>query len=509
MIKSFFRNIVINKIDLLFIAFIVLLSIFAWRGVLNQMIEGEGFYYFSPVNSIAPVDPALRNPLRRHDNFPRLLYFVLEKTVGGNMDGYMWLLFITIVLVNTSLYLSIKGITGNRLVALFATVLGGIRFSSNFQFYGRGHFQWFAQRVPELFPLLLSFYLTVKFVNTRKISHYYWAFALFILALFMSHYTTLFLPFYVGILASAAIFKMDNQVRPLKFVVLLFPFVLVNLLVASFSYLNLSIIKPGQTLIGSLFSNQDLIHNILFQITTITIPYSIFKPLIDGFAAKPEMVIERLIAPVIVFYFLSFWVLHKRNRKDFWIYTGIFLATIGNLFLNIYVNRVKLYNEVFQGRYYFVPSLFVGILLATFVYHYLGLLKIFRKKFLITGVFILLTIFWTTQNSKLIHAQMKDSQYLYTGGRLLLKKLEVEKTKLPEGSFVFLPNPLMPLGEDFLEKFYSNGSISFFFIDTKWKQKIPKGFDINKLYVYDYSKQSLMVVDRSEEYREEFKKSPL
>ena len=104
---------------------------------------------------------------------------------------------------------------------------------------------------------------------------------------------------------------------------------------------------------------------------------------------------------------------------------------------------------------------------------------------------------------------MKDSQYLYTGGRLLLKKLEVEKTKLPEGSFVFLPNPLMPLAEDFLEKFYSNGSISFFFIDTRWKQKIPKGFDLNKLYVYDYSKQSSMVIDRSEEYRKEFKKSPL
>lgn len=145
--------------------------------------------------------------------------------------------------------------------------------------------------------------------------------------------------------------------------------------------------------------------------------------------------------------------------------------------------------------------------MATFIYYYVEGLKFFKKSWAITGLFVLLTIYWASANSKLINKQVRDSQYVFTAGRLILAKLTEEKYRLPQEAYVMVPNPLMPLGEDFLKKFYSNGSIQFLFIDTRWKQKIPDGFDLNKLYVYDYSKQSSVVVDRSEEYRKEFKKS--
>lgn len=268
-------------LDLVFLGLILACSIFAWHGVLGQMIEGEGFYYFSPNNSFINPNGTLSPVLASYDNFPRLLYFVLEKTFGGNMDYYMWLLFITILLVNSAFYFFIKGVTKNRLIALLGTVLTGIDYASNFQFYARGHFHWFAQRVPEFFPVLLSFYFSIKFIDQKKYKDYFWSLTFFVLAILMSHYTTLLLPFFPGVFLAAAIFKKNSKGDFWKLLLLSLPFILANYLIVSGSSLSLSTIKPNQTLLGSLFSSKDLIHQISFQLTAVTVPYAVFKGFIE------------------------------------------------------------------------------------------------------------------------------------------------------------------------------------------------------------------------------------
>lgn len=495
------------------ILIIVIISIIAWHGILNQTIEGEGYYYFSPTNSLILPNGNLAKLLFGYDNFPRITYYTLEHLFKGNMQPYMDFWLATIILVNIAFFIFVKKITNSNLIALLAASYSSVYYTGNFQFYARGHFQWFTQRVPEVFPIFISFSLLIIFLRTQRLYQYILSIIAFSLALFMSDYTTLFLPFYISLSISFALLKSKSRTQFFRSLILFLPFLFINYINDSQSALGLSIIRPHQTLWQSIIENSQAAYKISYQLVVVTIPFPLLKLLSVVSKTNYFKLISLLSIPTLLFYLSIFIILWKKKFKDLYLVLTFFLSLVGVLFLNVYLNRVNVFNEIEQGRYYYIPGLYIGIIFSFIISFILKHLKLFKKIVLKKIVVLLLIFIWTSLNSQLIFKKIQDSQYVYTGGKKLMAKLSATKFKIPDGSIVMLPNPLMPLGEDFLKKYYSNGKTKFLFIDTKWRAKIPQDFDINKLYVYDYNEEYkkggkanlnlIEVLDKSPIYRQQ------
>ncbi len=500
-----------KKIDFLLITIIVSVTTLLWHGVLGQIIEGEGYYYFSPTNSFILPNGRVTDLLHNFDNFPRFFTYLLENIYKGDPQGYVTTQFLIIILLFISIYFFIKSITQKRLLALIATLYMAANYTGDFQFFARGHFQWFTQRVPEFFPILISVFFLYKYLLNQKLKNYFFSLVFFTLAIFMTHYTTLFLPLYPALMLSFCFFPRKTKKQSIKLILLSIPFVVTNYLIVSNSSLSLETIKPHQTLLESiLLASRDIFDKISFQLTVVTIPFSVTKFISQIMKENPQQIIPKLIIPTYMLCTFIGYFLYKRRFLYFNLVVACFLALLSVLFLNVYLGRIIVFNEVEQGRYYFIPGFYVGIIFASFLYEVL--IKP-RKMFgyIILGV---LLACWIIPNTNFAWRKIHDSQRFYTGGRLLFQKLDKVKNEIPANSILMLPNPLMPLGEDFLKKYYSGQNTKFLFIDSKWKSKIPEGFDLNKLYVFDFNEeydrggnarlQFISVVDKSQDYRKLF-----
>ena len=500
------------KLDLFLILIVIFVSMFTWHGILNQSISGEGFYYFTPEISFIEPGGELTDILHNHDNFPKFFTFILEELFGGQMQPYMTAQLIIIVLVNICIYLAVKTITKNSWIALITAVYFGTNYTGNFQIYARGHFHWFTQRVPEFFPILGSIVFVYKFIESQKRKFYLLSLLFFTLAIFTTHYTSLFLAFFPGFLIISGFLNPKNKATNLiKLILLSIPFVIINYIIVSNSTLSLATIRPHQTLLQAILENKDVFNKISFELVVVTVPFTVLQTIQEITLLSLVKIIPYLAIPTYIFYFLIGFILYKKNVPYLNFVIGCFIGLIGAFFLSVFLGRINVYNEIEQGRYYYIPKLYVGIILASFIYTvFLKIIKT-RLQFIKALLVIFLIVLYLSTNIGLIWAKIKDSQRYYTGGRVMLLYLDKAKNDLPPDSIVMLPNPLMPSGTDFLRKYYSGQNTTFFFIDTKWKTKIPPEFNTDKLFVFDYNEeyyrgsaariQFIGVEDKSKEYR--------
>lgn len=509
-LKNIKKILTTSKEDIVSIILIVAITWIAWHGILNQIISGEGFIYFSSKYSFT-IDSHLSDLAHNIDNFPRLLYFTLQKLYGGELQPFMNTMFAIIVLINLSIYWLIKKITNNLTIALLSAVFASANFISSYQFYARGHYQWFSQRVPQLLPTFLGIYFLNCFFQEGGKKYYLFSFLSFTLAMYMNYYATLSLPLYLGFIVVYTLFSKYWLKRLVKTVLLSLPFILVTYYLNSTAGLSLDTIRPNQTLLETIINNKDIFGKITFQLSVITFPLVIKEFIADLLKISLKNTIYLLIIPSILMYFFIFIVLLKKNFNLFKLAIVLFLATMGNLYLNVYLGRVNIYNEILQGRYYYNSAIYLGIIWACFFYIVLN--QFLHKKILRIFFLGLIIITFVNINVKYIWKGIKDSQYEYTGGKKLLKVLNDRKNNLPTESIVFLPQPLMPLGEDFLKKYYSGKETKFLYIDTNWKSKVPENFDLNKLFVFDHNDEykrggksdinRIETVDKSEQFRKD------
>lgn len=497
-----------KKLDFIFIVLIAAVSALVWRGVVDQTIAGEGYYYFSPKMSLFPPGGKIPNFFLQFDNFPKLATFVMEKFFGGNITPYMWVLFITIIIVNISIYLFVKSITRSSAIALLSALYAGVQYKSSFQLYARGHYQWFLQRVPEVLPVFFSFFFLNKFVNDKKTKFYLLSFIFFALGLFMTHYSTFFVFFYPGFLLASALSKRKELKERLNLVVLSLPFIIFNYLIVKNSSLGTEVVRGGESFWQFLQTGFDIVHKVLYQLVAVTTPFALLRFLSDEYRLNFQLLIPKLFVPVIVFYLFTFLYFWRKKIKYFNFLLGILITLLGHLFLVVFIGRLNVYNEVEEGRYYYLPGIYVGVIISTllfslFLHNKKGVLKLFG---LIT-VLALITIRVGT-NYKYISRRIAGKQHYYAANRQMLTFLSENKYKFAD-AYVFIPSPPGPNSIDFLQKFYGAKGTKYLFLDVNWKEKIPSGTDTSKLFVFTYSdEKTISIIDKSEEYRETFHNPP-
>lgn len=481
-------------IDLFFILLIIFATTIAWHGILNQTIEGEGFYYFSTSNSLVSQEGNIANLAHGIDNFVKIITYIQERAFGGNIQPYMTVEFIFIIVVNISFYIFVKKVTKNSTLAFIAALYEAVYYTGNFQFYARGHYHWFYQRVIEIIPMFASFYFVIKFAENRNWKNYSLALIFFLIALFFAHYTTFLMPFIPIYLTVYSIRNIRGVKEKLKLISFSLPFVLINYFITKDASLNLSIIHPHQTFIESFLLLKDVPLKVSYQLVAVTVPFTITHFLSKYFNLEYQELIITMIAPVYLFYLFIFGNLYKKKSKYFTLSLSSFFSLLAVLFLVVYFNRVKVFGEIQEGRYYYIPAFYVGIIFSCFLNNILK----GKNKLIILSV---LAAIWISTNTQLISKKIKSTQIFYTQAQAMFDYLKIEKHKLPENSVVFIPNPPAPGAVDFLGKYYTNTdkSVIYLYLDQNWKSKIPEGTNKNKVFVFDYKDKT--VIDKSEEYR--------
>ena len=507
---------------------IILTTFFVWRGILNQSIEGEGFYYFAPPEA----EGGLVGFLTKFDNMPRIFTSLSGLVFKGSMQGYMTAQLIVIILLAVCEYFIVKAIVKNRLIALTATLFFTLNFSGNFQIYARGHFQWFTQRVFEIFPFLFSFLFLSKFYNKEKYRYYLLSFLFFLIALLTSSYATLLTPFYPSFLFVMAITKKLSVKKRVLYLLLSTPFIIINYLIIKYSSLGEKVVNPPDINLPLLKQMEGYSLKISHQLVTATLPFNLITFFARTFNSseikifinapfssipiyKATILITALKAfimtvaiPIYLFYSSIIIFLHKKRSPQFHIVFALFLTLIGTLFLSAYTNRFDVYSSIFESRYFYLPGFYIGIIFACFIYNLIPKKPIF---------IISLLLIWAVYNFKLIDSKMKSTQYKYTAERIMLNHLKNISGKLPENSIVVVPSPLMPGGEIFLEKYYNNDSktVMYLNLDGGWEKKIPNNFNSKYLYAFAYSDEfkrgslaqldKIQVIDISTNYRKQLR----
>lgn len=482
-------------LDFFLVLVVVAAAIFAWHGILNQTIEGEGFYYFAPGVSLFSVDGRLANLVNAYDNSAKIMTFIQGNLFRGNMRLYMLAMFLFIILISVCFYIFVRKFTKNSTIAFLAAFYEVLYFTGDAQFYARGAYQWFYQRTLEIIPMFVVFYFIAKFAQVKKIKFYFISLFFFILTILWAQYTTFltsFIPIYLLVYAIT-----DNKIKKLneriKLPLYSIPFIFVNYLVTVNANLGLSIIHPHQTFIQSFLLVNDAPHKILYQLAVVTIPFSVTNFFANHFGIAYQQFINSSIIPVCAFYLIIFGNLYKSRSKHLKLSIACFLSLISMLFLVVYFNRVKVYNEIQEGRYYYIPGFYIGMIYAIFIDN------LFKKKTKAI-VIILLAFFWIYINTNFIFKKIHDSQYYYTQTTIMLDFLKRVEPGLPENSIVFLPSPPEPGATDFLKKYYSIRNTTYIFLDVRWKSKLPDGVDKDKVFVFDFQ-DKFTVLDKSIEYR--------
>lgn len=499
--------------DIIFIIFLVTATFFAWGGILNQTIAGEGFYYFSPSISLFSPEGKITNLLFGFDNFAKIATHVLEKNYGGNIQAYINFQFLLIAALSIALYLSIKSITNNSLVSFLASIYAGINYTGDFQFYARGHFQWFLQRVPEVFTVLVSLVFLSKFLKSNYFKYYYLSLSFYLLSIFTSHYTSMFLPLFPALIFFNSILKKDSFKNKVKLILLSIPFILLNYYIVKHSTLGSGVIRANETFMEFLGRQGEIISKILFQLVVVTIPFNVLQLFREVFNLNYQILIPKLEIPVVSFYLLFSLILFKQKNSNLVLALASFFALLGSLFFTVYVNRVNVYNEVEQGRYYYVPAIYVGIILSTFICSILASFIKERRKFLTYLIVILLAFGWFGVNARAIRKKIKDSQYYFDRQRAMLGFLNIQKDKLTDGADVFVPDPPGSNAVNFLNKFYGKNGTNFLYLDKNWLVKLNPNIRTKDIYVFDFSeetitnKETVEIVDRSLEFRKLYNNS--
>lgn len=463
---------------------IIFLTVLVWHKLINQTPLGEGFYYF---------DPGQRYfDFWQGDNFARVIFGFLPQYFGDNLSLYMAFQLLVMVLVHLSFFTLILYITKNILVSFTTTTLFLGSFIGSFEMLGSGNYQRFIQRVPNLIPFFFSFLLFIKYLESKKLSHYFLSILLFAISLWMGHFST----FLVAIFLIYSFFYSKSKI------LLSIPFFIVNYLMIKTDHLT------PTTNIGSFLAHHkllDLFREITLQLSNMLLPI----PLIHKIAAISSPYTDTLIVltiPFVLLLLIGIKIVHKKNPK----YLNLYLTSLAIipilLFLNLYLGKVDAdYNiagsmpyyapsdypnrgslEFIKGdRYYYLPTFFLSILFTLILYSIFSK----QKKVLYPILFIYLIY-----NTNLIWQSMDKIQPLSDATKNYLSFIKKRSDQINNQSTILSPQDIL-WSAPLIKTYYHLPELTFILKKPGFEKELPQ--DKTNLFIFRYDYQNKEVIDES------------
>ncbi len=488
----------------LLIITITLLTTLTWHKLLNQAFLGEGYYYFDRQQDFINQGGKLAETYHP-DLFARALFDILPPIFGDQIFLYLAFQLFVMILLNITIFYFVKFFTKNNLIAFVATVIFLSSYMANFEMLGVGQYQRFAQRIPILIPLLLSFIQLAKYLETKKLIFYFLSISLFAVSVFFGHFATFLLPLFF---IYPIIYQLFEKITIRNFLTafsISFSFVFINYLIILQDHL-----KPNTSFGDFLISKGilPLIEDIILQLGNMVIPPFIIEK-VASISNPYTLTLIILTIPIIALFVLGIKFIDKKDTRLKLIYLSSLVFIPSLLFLNLYLGKVnpgfnisgyhyyftppfyidQLHASTVKGdRYYLVPYIFISILFSF-------LLWLIWKKGLIGKIIILpILLFYFTYNLKLIWNNLDAIQPISNVMKNYIQFTKSNSSKFDNNTIIIAPRDLI-WPSSFIRAFYGKPEMQFYLINDNWKSLTEN----KKVLIFDYDYKKNKVIDLSDQ----------
>ncbi len=369
--KSMFSNL-FKKYwkDLFFIVLFVGLSFYAWRFLLDWIIQFAGFEFLDPRRT----NPYLSNPgfLSIAEVAGVLLGSILPKLAGANMLLYMWIQLIVMLFIGVLFYFVVKVVTRNHFIAFSASLMYTISYFGNFAMYMVDYSAHFLERASvNVIFLLLSFLFLHLFLEKTNKKYYIISLTFYFLGIMSSHFSILFTGPYFFYPFFWNIFNKKNALKG-------FATGMSYLLISGFFIYIQSIgIEPvlgtHESFLQFILKPQKYHYpeKMLMQLVYWSQYPNIIKAMLSGLS--PLSVFDYAYAAtlkpfIIISYIGGTLVIYKALPKKRALLLTAILGTASIFLLNIYLGRQDQLYSAGASRYLYYPSYLLAIFWSLFLW---------------------------------------------------------------------------------------------------------------------------------------------
>ncbi len=493
---------------------ITLFTLLPWYKLLWQVPLGEGYYYFDIQQNFSIKD------VGQTDNFAKIAFDILPFVFKDNIALYMAFQLFFMILLNLVFYYFVKVFTKNNLISLTAAIFFAVSYIASFEMLGTGNYQRFLQRIPCLIPTFLSFIFLEKYLENRRTKDLLISIFLFILGLFMGHFST----FLTSLFVIYPFFKLPF-IKNLKALLTSF-FLSITYLAINYLMISADHLKPEKGILD--FINQVginvIFEKIILQITNMIVPTFI----IEKIASVSNPYTSTLIAitlPLIALIILGGFLVKKKAYPLTKIYFFSILIIPILLFLNLYLGKVDPGFNMHGYKYYFLPSYFInaedpltvkGDRYYLVPYFFVAIIfsvllwSLFNKKDAkntsktYTYIAIFFLTFYSVYNTNNI---WKGFDYLQPVSNITRNYINYTKSisnEFNKDTYIVVPRPLM-WPSAFIRLFYGDPDMQFILMEKDLEYAKNKHIPRQNLFLFDYDYKNNQVLDLTDQYRNEGK----
>ncbi len=455
------------------------LAIVTWFKLLNQAFLGESYFYFDKALMFSFSPQALINETANYANIALICFIFFKPLFQDNISLYFGFELAVIILIYFSLYVVLNKLFKNIYLSLVIVCLFIANFTCSFFTFFEGGYQRFIQRIPATIPLLFALYFLHKARNGSW-RNFGLSLLLFTFSMYLASFTIFIFPFFF-IHSLIGTFKKSFKsfIQGLVFSCLY--------LIISWYFVHSQPLVPHQSLFNLITSDRQLAEKVIYQFPLLIFPLSLITNLGTFFhEVPPNLGVVRFLTfltlPLLI---VGLIFLYKHSKKE----TGLFRLCLSSFLaifpigvLNVYVQKVNPLMESAQNGYFFIPSLFMSILLGTF---FATIWKYSRKnlRLMLTIVFCLDLIV----NVILISNAFDKGQYKSNAEKKFLKYVKNISPQFTKDSVLVGPARFLFPNPNLIEAYYfPYGDLATYDIKLDWKQKIINT-DKNKVFVFDYT----------------------
>lgn len=463
-----------NKI---YVLLIIIITLLVWRPILDLVPMGEGYYYFDSCQSQFLAPSHCLTTIWQYDNLARTIFQIIIPILGENIELYSLAQMVMMIFVYITFYVVLSTITKNKFFAFIVTLIFIANYTGSFSMMATGNYQRFVQRVPNLIPILISFYYLTKYFEKNILKNLGFSLALFVFGIFISHHSIFMIPLFISFI----IIKTTKKSFLVNLTMIFF------IGVSSIIITKSDHLKPTENIISFVKNTPQIVEKTYLQIPNLIVPTEFVRYFAKNWVNAPILfpftkILNYTAIPIFLLLIVPLLTIKKKTNV-----TELYKASIITLpivcFLNLYAygdgapHPLKSFGE---DRIYFIASIFSSIILGTYV-NFLWNSK--NKLFKIASIGILLAIFF--YNQRLIKTDMDK---LRSNSLKMESFIEYVKLKTMDKNSkltIIGPSHLM-WPNQFTDYFYNtNENLEIILDSSNWNETIDKS-DSKRIVLIDY-----------------------
>lgn len=467
------------------ISLLVLLSVYSLKGMLEMIVQGEGFIWLLQ----AVQDMFWKSIPSSFANFEVsavLVGTLLSSSLGMQLHLYYWVWLLVMMFINVLLFFMVYTLTKNILASFSAALIFGVNYVAQWGVIGWTYTSFLERTITVIF-LIPSFIFLHRYLEGSKPRDFLVAIFLFLLAIWLGQWGLIFAGAYIVYPLFWFLFKDVKQRKLLlKRILISLSFIIICAFFLHLHSINQAGVGPRYSFTYFLLHPQEFhyVKQIPFQLTRWSQypvllkriakdkPYNkdslvqYFNDIEGGNEIIGQVTSVYLIAVVVIFFRLP-------SLRPF-LFTLI--SGLLSLFLiNIFFGRYFPEQQPGPSRYLYFPAIWLSIFWALFLW------AVFWEKrgwLNVVGVGILLMYYII--NSLLLSSSFQSSMYsinsTYLGTRALFSYIENIRPKLTPNTLILTPWEETGCGEDiFITDQIGRGEVVFWPFTSINNCSIPAG----------------------------------